>query len=129
MDSPTVLKLLEAAGQDAGAAERLLSSSPDHAAFWAYQATETLARAMCMLEEIPDSGAQDVAQIAERLPESSLFKTNLLSLAYLSARANDVEWLDRTGEGQVSPASRDIKKLVRHIKSIHGEICRYLPAQ
>ena len=129
MASPVVLKLLEAAGQDADAAERLLSSSPDHAAFWAHQATETLAHAMCALEGIPDSDAKDVAQIAGRLPESNLFKTNLLSLAYLSAKATDTQWLNRIGGSHVSPAPRDVKRLIKRIKSIHGEICDWLPAE
>ena len=129
MASPVVLKLLEVAGQDVDAAERLLSSSPDHAAFWAYQATETLAHAMCALEEIPDSDAKDVTQIAGRLPESNLFKTSLLSLSYLSAKTTDIQWLDRAGDGCVSPTPQDIKGLIKRIKSIHGEICHWLPKE
>ena len=127
--SPVVRKLLEAAGQDVKVAERLLPSSPDHAAFWACQATETLAHAMCALEEISDSDAKDVAQIAGRLPGSNLFKTNLLSLAYLSAKATEIQWLDRAEGNRVSPPSQEVGRLVKRIKSIHGEICRWLPTE
>lgn len=129
MASQLVLKLLEAAEQDAGAAERLLSSSPNHAAFWAYQATESLARAMCTLEDIPDINVHDVARIAEQLPDSNLFKTNLLCLAHLSSKATDTLWVDRTEATQVSPAPRNIKTLINRIKTLHDEMHRWLPAE
>jgi len=126
MASQLVLKLLEAAKQDAGAAERLLSSSPNHAAFWAYQATESLARAMCALEDIPDINVHDVARIAEQLPDSNLFKTNLLCLAHLSSKATDTLWTETT---QVPPAPRNIKTLINRIKSLHDEMHGWLPAE
>ena len=129
MASPVVLKLLEAAGQDVDAAERLLPGSPDHAVSLACQATEALAHAMCALEEVPADDAKDIAQIAGRLPESNLFKTSLLSLAHLSAKATDVLWLDRTEGTRVSPASRDVKRLIKRVKGLHDEIYNWLPAE
>ena len=126
MASQLILKLLEAAEQDADAAERLLSSSPNHAAFWAYQATETLARAMCALEDIPDIHVNDVARIAKRLPDSNLFKTNLLCLAHLSSKATDTLWAETT---QVPPAPRNIKTLINRIKSLHDEMHGWLPVE
>ena len=129
MASPLVLKSLEAAGQDIDAAERLLPSSPDHAAFWAYQATETLARTMCALEEIPDIDAHDVAQIAGQLPESNLFKTNLLCLAHLSSKTTDCLWLDKAGTTRASSAPRNVKALIKRIRILHDEIHGWLPAE
>lgn len=81
---------------------------------------------MCALEEIPDSDAKDIAQIAGQLPESNLFKTNLLGLAYLSAKALDVQRLAKTGGNRASPTPRDVKGLVKCIRYLHDEIQNWL---
>ena len=83
----------------------------------------------CALEDIPDINVHDVARIAEQLPDSNLFKTNLLCLAHLSSKATDTLWVDRTEATQVSPAPRNIKTLINRIKSLHDEMHGWLPAE
>ena len=81
---------------------------------------------MCAQENIADINFSSVAQIAEHLPDTHLFKTSLLGLSHLSIKAGNWLRFDRTEIVRVSPKPEDIEVLIKRIKSLRTEIHDWL---
>ena len=62
-----------------------------------------------------------------RVQAGNLFKTNLLCLAHMSAKATDTLRRDVTGNAPQPPPPREVKALVKRVKSLYDGMRDWLP--
>ena len=128
MTSPLVLGFLKTAERDIAGVERLLPDLPDLAAFHAQQATEKLARAVCLHEGLPDLRTHDISRITEQLAQEHPLRKNLVKLDSLTGAATAWRYPDAEGEFPRFPESSEIQATLEQIKSIAAEIRDWLSA-
>lgn len=114
------------AGEELGAAGRLVEALPRQATYFLSQAAEKLARAVLAVERTAVGPTHQIGRIASALPESHRFRTRLIEFDWLSSASTRYRYPGAADQVAPPPAKEKLKQNLSELTQLRDDIAAWL---